>query len=257
MEERGATGPVTVPMTDGRRLFSVRADITECYEKDCRPLSKAWEKAVLLSSIDSSWQEQLREMDELRKSVQNASYEQKDPLVIYKIEAFNLWKKMVEEMNAKVVSTLMRGKLAVPDYEESKVARQAEVEAQRQAELARRQAQVEAQRNAMKEVEEMQARARALQAEAQAKAAARRKAGEPQGEIQRDYGSASSNSSYGKYTTSHESYPGENAQREAGQNVSRNSAPKQPVKADPKIGRNDPCPCGSGKKYKNCHGKNQ
>ena len=257
VEERGATGPVTVPMTDGRRLFSVRADINECYEKDCRPLAKAWEKAVLLSSIDSSWQEQLREMDELRKSVQNASYEQKDPLVIYKIEAFNLWKKMVEEMNAKVVSTLMRGKLAVPDYEESKAAREAEAEAQRQAQVARRQAQVEAQRNAMKEVEEMQARARALQAEAQAKAAARRKSGEPQGEIQRDLGNGSSNSSYGKYTTSHESYPGENAQREAAQNAGGAHTPQQPVKADPKIGRNDPCPCGSGKKYKNCHGKNQ
>ena len=91
VEERGAKGPVGVPVTDGRRMFNVRADITEAYENNCKPISKSWEKTVLLSSIDTAWQEQLREMDELRKSVQNASYEQKDPLVIYKLEAYDLW----------------------------------------------------------------------------------------------------------------------------------------------------------------------
>ena len=91
VEEKGAKGPIGVPMTDGRRMFNIRADIEECYNNGCKPLAKAWEKAVLLSSIDSCWQEQLREMDELRKAVQNATYEQKDPLVIYKIEAYNIW----------------------------------------------------------------------------------------------------------------------------------------------------------------------
>ncbi len=204
VEERGAKGLIGVPVTDGRRMFNIRADIEECYEKNCRPLTKAWEKAVLLSSIDSAWQEQLREMDELRKSVQNASYEQKDPLVIYKIEAFELWKKMLWEMNSKAVSTLMRGKLAVADYDEAKAA------------------------------EAKAAEAKAMQEKAAA---------------------AASYNPYANYSTTRDTYPGESAQRAAATNVNRPAAPQQPVKAGPKIGRNDPCPCGSGKKYKNCHGK--
>ncbi|MDE5870169.1 MAG: SEC-C domain-containing protein [Muribaculaceae bacterium] len=234
VEERGATGPVGVPMTDGRRMFNIRADITECYENNCKPLTKAWEKAVLLSSIDSAWQEQLREMDELRKSVQNASYEQKDPLVIYKIEAFELWKKMVQEMNAKSVSTLMRGKLAVPDYEENK-----RMEAERQR----------------LEAEKQQAKREAFE-KAQAEAAARRSS-QPQGKIRQEYSTAGSHNPYANYSTTRDTYPGESAQRQAAQSVNRPAPSRQPIKADPKIGRNDPCPCGSGKKYKNCHGRNQ
>ena len=234
VEERGATGPVGVPMTDGRRMFNIRADITECYENNCKPLTKAWEKAVLLSSIDSAWQEQLREMDELRKSVQNASYEQKDPLVIYKIEAFELWKKMVQEMNAKSVSTLMRGKLAVPDYEENK-----RMEAERQrAEAERQQAKREAYEKA--------------QAEAEA-----RRSSQPRGEIRQEYSTAGTHNPYANYSTTRDTYPGESAQRQAARNVNRPASATQPAKAEPKVGRNDPCPCGSGKKYKNCHGRNQ
>ena len=211
VEERGAQGPIGVPVTDGRRMFNIRADIQECYYNECKPLTKAWEKAVLLSSIDQAWQEQLREMDELRHSVQNAAYEQKDPLVIYKIEAFELWKKMLWELNSKVVGTLMRGHIAVPDYEENKKA------------------------------EEAQKAAQAAQMAAQE--AARR---------------ASSYNPYAGYSTTRETYEGEYAQREAARNVNR-PAPgtRQPAKAQPKVGRNDPCPCGSGKKYKNCCGKNQ
>ena len=204
VEERGARGLIGVPVTDGRRMFNIRADIEDCYANNCRPLTKAWEKAVLLSSIDAAWQEQLREMDELRKSVQNASYEQKDPLVIYKIEAFELWKKMLWDMNSKSVSTLMRGRLAVADYDEAKAA------------------------------EAQAAEARAMQE----KAAASR-----------------SYNPYAGYSTTRDTYPGESAQRQAAQNVNRPAAPQQPVKAGPKVGRNDPCPCGSGKKYKNCHGR--
>ncbi len=227
VEERGARGPVGVPMTDGRRMFNIRADIEQCYNDGCKPLAKSWEKAVLLSSIDSCWQEQLREMDELRRNVQNATYEQKDPLVIYKIEAFELWKKMLWEMNSKSVSTLMRGRLAVPDYEEAKAAEQA-----RQQQLA--------------EQEEQRKRAAAY--------AAPRNAG-----ITPGAGRTMPNP-YANYSTTHETYEGEAAQRLAAQNAGRAaSAPRKaaPVKAGPKIGRNDPCPCGSGKKYKNCCGKNQ
>ena len=204
VEERGARGLIGVPVTDGRRMFNIRADIEDCYTNNCRPLTKAWEKAVLLSSIDAAWQEQLREMDELRKSVQNASYEQKDPLVRYKIEAFELWKKRLWDMNSKSVSTLMRGRLAVADYDEAKAA------------------------------EAQAAEARAMQEKAAA---------------------ARSYNPYAGYSTTRDTYPGESAQRQAAQNVNRPAAPQQPVKAGPKVGRNDPCPCGSGKKYKNCHGR--
>ena len=223
VEERGARGPVGVPMTDGRRMFNIRADIEECYNNECKPLSKAWEKAVLLSSIDSCWQEQLREMDELRKSVQNATYEQKDPLVIYKIEAFELWKKMLWEMNSKSVGTLMRGRLAVPDYEEAKAAEEARVQAQMAQEEARRRAATYVQPG---------------------------NASISQGPVR------PMPNPYANYSTTRETYEGENAQREAARNANRPAPAKpQPVKAQPKVGRNDPCPCGSGKKYKNCCGK--
>ncbi len=223
VEERGARGPVGVPMTDGRRMFNIRADIEECYNNECKPLAKAWEKAVLLSSIDSCWQEQLREMDELRKSVQNATYEQKDPLVIYKIEAFELWKKMLWEMNSKSVATLMRGRLAVPDYYEAKAAEEARMKAQME--------QAEAQRRAATYVQPGNATI-------------------SQGPVR------PMPNPYANYSTTHETYEGENAQREAARNVNRPAPAKtQPIKAQPKVGRNDPCPCGSGKKYKNCCGK--
>ena len=158
-----------------------------------------------------------------QRLVQNASYEQKDPLVIYKLEAYELWKKMLWDMNSKSVATLMRGRLAVPDYEEAKAAEAAAREAREQ-----RQAQ--------------QAQAYSTQ----------------QQEIRREYTSQTMPNPYANYSTTRDSYPGESAQRSAAQNVNRQSeAPKQPVKAQPKVGRNDPCPCGSGKKYKNCHGKSE
>ncbi|MDD6943711.1 MAG: preprotein translocase subunit SecA [Muribaculaceae bacterium] len=225
VEEKGAKGPIGVPMTDGRRMFNIRADIEECYNNGCKPLAKAWEKAVLLSSIDSCWQEQLREMDELRKAVQNATYEQKDPLVIYKIEAYNIWEKMLVEMNSKSVSTLMRGRKAVPDYEDSKAAEKAAEEARRKQEEERRRRPVYAQpRNAS-----------ITQA--------------PAGGVPNPYAG---------YSTTRETYEGETAQRQAAMNANRGGRPvTQPIKAQPKVGRNDPCPCGSGKKYKNCCGRGQ
>ena len=216
VEEKGATGLIGVPVSDGRRVFNIRADIQEAYQNECKPLTKQWEKTVLLSSIDKAWQEQLREMDELRKSVQNASYEQKDPLVIYKLEAYELWKNMLGDMNGKAVSTLMRGHLAVPDYEENK------------------------------RMQEERAKAEAARQAAQAA---------QQNMIRREYTQTDMPNPYANYSTTRDSYPGESAQRAAAQNVNRPAPSRQPVKAQPKVGRNDPCPCGSGKKYKNCHGR--
>ena len=227
VEEKGAQGVVGVPVTDGRRIFNIRCDIQEAYDNNCAPLTKAWEKAVLLSSIDKAWQEQLREMDELRHSVQNASYEQKDPLVIYKLEAYELWKKMLGDMNTKSVATLMRGRLAVPDYEQAKAA----AEKQREAIENRRKA------------EEVRRRAAAYSATTN-------------GTVSMS-GSGMSNP-YANYSTTRDTYPGESAQRQAAMNANRGESPaqKQPMRNQgPKVGRNDPCPCGSGKKYKNCHGR--
>ncbi|MDE6560187.1 MAG: preprotein translocase subunit SecA [Muribaculaceae bacterium] len=241
VEERGVQGVVGVPVTDGRRFFNIRCDLKEAYDNECRPIVKGFEKAVLLQAIDSAWQEHLRDMDELRKSVQNASYEQKDPLVIYKLEAYGLWKNMLEEMNSKAVATLMRGKLAAPDYEEAKAMREAQLAAQQ----AQAQARVEAEKA-------QAARAQAMQAHRNAQAATYTRTQE----IRQEYGAPAGSNPYANYSTTHETYEGENAQRQAAQNVNRPQQPRQPMKAQPKVGRNDPCPCGSGKKYKNCHGKN-
>lgn len=212
VEQQGATGLVGVPVTDGRRVFNLRFDINEAYSDGCKTLSKIWEKTVLLTSIDKAWQEQLREMDQLRSSVQNASYEQKDPLVIYKIEAYELWKKMLWEMNSKAVATLLRGKLAVPDYEEAKARAQEEAERQR---------------------------------------------AEHQQKIQREYSSAPARNPYANYSTTRDTFPDEAAHRAAMRSSHQQKPVKQPIKAEMKVGRNDPCPCGSGKKYKNCHGKGE
>ena len=228
VEERGAKGEIGVPVTDGRRVFNIRCDVEEAYADQGKSITKGWEKAVLLSSIDRAWQEQLREMDELRKSVQNASYEQKDPLVIYKLEAYNLWAKMLSEMNQKAVGTLLRGRLAVPDYEEHKAAEAKRLEEER----------------------------------------ARQEAAASQSEATRQQTGSYSNTStagmvnpYANYSTTSDTYPGESAQRAAaqaaGRAASNASKTSTPAKAEKKVGRNDPCPCGSGKKYKNCHGRNE
>ena len=144
---------------------------------------RAFEKSVMLAHIDEAWKEHLREMDDLKQSVQNATYEQKDPLLIYKFESFNLFKAMVDRINKNVVSTLMKGQIP---FEAPERVKQAE---ERRTDMSK------------------------MRAGRSDNPAA------PQG----------------------------------------NREPKkpEPVHVGPKVGRNDPCPCGSGKKYKNCHGKEE
>ena len=221
VEERGAKGNLTIPISDGRRVYSVQTDILKAYEDGGKSVGKAWEKTVLLTSIDKAWQEQLREMDQLRRSVQNASYEQKDPLVIYKLEAYELWRSMLWDMNSKAVSTLMRGHLPIPTYEEKKAQEE----------------------NAAREAEQRQARRAGYMSSTMDITGTPSRASNP----------------YANYSTTRDAYPGAGteAQRQAGMNAGRSQAPTQPVKAEPKVGRNDPCPCGSGKKYKHCHGKGE
>ena len=199
VEMRGlSTGMIRVPITDGKRVFGIACDINEAYKSESQSVVKQFQKAVLLMTIDEAWKEHLRELDQLRQSVQNASYEQKDPLLIYKLESFNLFKSMVEAMNRKAIAILMRGQIYIQEPQDV-----------REAAPERRE-------------------------------------------------------DYSKYRTQKDDYPGQ-AQQPAQQGQAQAqaqaaAAPQQPrvtepIKAAPRVGRNDPCPCGSGKKYKNCHGR--
>ena len=102
---------ILIPITDGKRMYNVSCNLKEAYETECKSVAKAFQKLIVLHTIDDAWKEHLREMDELRHSVQNASYENKDPLLIYKLESYNLFKGMVDTMNRKTVAILMRGQI--------------------------------------------------------------------------------------------------------------------------------------------------
>ena len=205
VEVQQMTGKIIVPLTDGKRIFHLRADLKEAYDTECRSIVKEWHKAILLVSIDELWKEHLRELDQLRQSVQNASYEQKDPLVIYKMESFHLFESMLNNLNVKVASALTRGQIYMPQPRPEERQTPDEPEAQRQPQVQR----------AMPE----------------------RK------------------NDYSQYRASKEALPGEKEQRAAASAPQGEQQRPQPVKVGPKVGRNDPCPCGSGKKFKNCHGR--
>ncbi|HRN04659.1 MAG TPA: preprotein translocase subunit SecA, partial [Muribaculaceae bacterium] len=113
--EEGQTGIRAIPITDGKRIFRILFDIEEANRTDGASLVKEWQKKLLLLTIDELWKEHLRELDDLRQSVRNASYEQKDPLVIYKVESFHMFERMLANLNAKAVSTLMRGQVYIPE----------------------------------------------------------------------------------------------------------------------------------------------
>ena len=172
---------IVVPFTDGAKMYSVVTNLEKAYKTNGEDLMRSFEKSTILAHIDDSWKEHLREMDDLKQSVQNASYEQKDPLLIYKFESYNLFEAMVGKINKGMVSTLMKGQ--IPMQETDKV-REAE---HKHTDLSKL------------------------------------KAGR--------------------------------AERQQGMGDTREKQRPEPVKVGPKVGRNDLCPCGSGQKYKNCHGK--
>ncbi len=221
VENRGFKGRIAVPMTDGKRFFNLVVDIDEAYRTGCKSIVKEWHKAVLLVTIDELWKEHLRELDQLRQSVQNASYEQKDPLVIYKVESFHLFEAMLNQLNIKAMSTLMRGQIYVQQAPPQ--------------EPARAQVPSGEEENAVEQPAQPQPSSR------------------PAPELKR--AAPERREDYSKYQASRENLPGEAAQRAAAQGAGRSQQPTQPVKAGPRINRNDPCPCGSGKKYKNCCGR--
>ncbi len=178
---------ILVPISDGKFVYSIQSNLKEAYENDCRNIVRDFEKTILLRHIDEAWKENLRELDDLKKSVQNASYEQKDPLLVFKLESVQLFDKMVNRINNATVSSLMRGQIPVQAPEEVR------------------------------------------------EAAPEQPTKQP------------------KYTESHETVE-EQASREAASRDTRERQ-QQPIVKEKLPGRNDPCPCGSGKKFKNCHGR--
>ena len=169
---------IAIPITDGRRMLNLSVNLQKAYENGGKEIGKALSKTIVLFEIDRHWKEHLREMDDLKQSVQNASYEQKDPLLIYKFESFNLFSSMLESLNIDALSFLLRAGIALRE------------DAPRQAAEPRKQ-------------------------------------------------------DMSRMTTSRTDL------------VTNSGAPKvkAPIRVDKTVGRNDPCLCGSGKKYKNCHGK--
>ena len=184
---------IMVPLTDGRKMYNIPCNLKEAYDTECKSIVKQFEKMILLHIIDESWKENLRELDELKHSVQNASYEQKDPLLIFKLESVKLFDNMVNNMNNRIVSILMRS--GIPEMQ------QAPQEAPQEMPRHQTPQYTETKRDLNEEQ---------LQDPNQAAAAA---------------------------------------------HDTRGQQPRTPLVKDKLPGRNDPCPCGSGKKFKNCHGR--
>ena len=181
---------IMVPITDGKRVYNIPCNLKEAYRTEGKDVVKQFERVIMLHIIDDCWKENLRQLDELRHSVQNASYEQKDPLLIFKLESAKLFDSMVNDMNNRISSILTRGQIP---------------EMQRQ--------------------EEVQEAA-------------------PEQPTQRQ-----------NYTEEKVDLDDIAQQEAANQDTREIEENHTPLVKDKMPGRNDPCPCGSGKKFKNCHGK--
>jgi len=183
---------IMVPLTDGRRMYNIPCNLKEAYDTESKSVVKEFEKSILLHIIDDSWKENLRQLDELKHSVQNASYEQKDPLLIFKLESAKVWDDMINEMYNRICSILTRAQ--IPEMQQQVQEAAPEQRTQRQ-----------------------------------------------------------------QYTESKQNIGEEQLsdpnQQAAAQHDTRAQQPRTPITKDKLPGRNDPCPCGSGKKFKNCHGK--
>lgn len=179
---------ILIPISDGNKILNTAVNLKTAYETEGRELTKAFGKTVMLITIDEYWKEHLREMDDLKQSVQNAAYEQKDPLLIYKFESYKLFRDMLDRVSHDLISMLVKAHIPLREDEETANIRRAEQ--RRRTDMSKMQAKREDQL-----------------------AAASGGGDSPQ--------------------------------------------PSAPVRVEKKVGRNDPCPCGSGKKYKNCHGKNE
>lgn len=175
---------IAIPISDGNNTHQIVTSLEKAYNTEGTEVNHAIEKGVTLRTIDDTWKEHLREMDDLKQSVQNATYEQKDPLLIYKFESYKLFKQMLQKINKEIISFLLRAKLPVQDSDEIQ-----EAEQQRSTDLS-------------------------------------------------------------NLETSRSTNMAEVAKQQTSKQEKT-----QPIRVEKKVGRNDPCPCGSGKKYKHCHGK--
>lgn len=173
---------IVVPITDGHKVYSIITNLEKAYNSLGEELVHSYEKSMILAHIDDAWKEHLREMDDLKQSVQNATYEQKDPLLIYKFESFNLFKKMIETVNKSVISTLMKGRIPMEEVTEIKQAER-------------------------------------------------------------------------KHTDLSSLKTSRRNDIETGVDTREKKA--EPIRVEKRVGRNDLCPCGSGKKFKSCHGKEE
>jgi len=194
---------IVFPITDGRKMSQFIVNLEEAYASEGKAIGKALERNIVLGMIDNEWKEHLREMDDLRTSVQQAVYEQKDPLLIYKLESFELFKSMLARLNTETIEFLVRADLP------------------------------------QEQVQDVKSTNREIAQNNYEKAAVN------------DGGSSQSNST----STQPPRFQGSEGYDEAIRNSSATREKQQPVVAEAKIGRNDACPCGSGKKYKQCHGK--
>ena len=182
---------IVVPISDGKRVFQIICNLEKAYNNKGKELVKSYQKQIVLRTIDEAWKEELREMDDLKQSVQNATYEQKDPLLIYKFESFNLFKQMVAKVNKDVVSTLMKGYIPIQSSDQVR-----EAEARKRIDMSR-------------------------------------------------------------YKTQKSEAPGDDNPMAGANTQTQERAKPQPVVVEKHVGRNEPCPCGSGKKYKQCHGRGE
>jgi len=178
---------IVVPISDGKRMIQIVTNLKKAYESEGKELVRSYEKTSVLATIDEAWKEHLRELDDLRHSVQTATYEQKDPLLIYKFESFELFKTMIDKVNKDVVSILMRGHIPIRDASEVR-----EAQSRKKLDMS-------------------------------------------------------------KYETSKTDVPSYSEKSDTAQDKQQQKV--QPIRVEKKVGRNDPCPCGSGKKYKQCHGR--
>ena len=191
-EEKGSMYEnILIPITDGKRVYNIAVNLKRAAETECKEVIKEFEKRMLLFIIDDEWKEHLRQLDDLKQSVQNASYEQKDPLLIYKLESFNIFRQMLDNFNRRTIAILLRGQI-----------NQAQSQNVQQAQAQQRQ-------DMSKYRTQKDAVARAAQQSGMAAAAGR---------------------------------------------DTREQQRPEPIRVDKKPLPNDPCPCGSGKKYKKCHG---
>lgn len=187
-ERAGQVENIVVPFQIGNKGIQIGVNLKKAYETQCHELLVEFEKSIVLHLIDESWKEHLREMDDLKQSVQNAVYEQKDPLVIYKMESFELFRKMLAEVNTDIISHLVQARIPVDEPQ-------------------------------------------------QVQAAAPRP--------QRPQTPMTANK------------PAYQSSSSAAPTAAAPTPQQAPLRVGPKVGRNDPCPCGSGKKYKSCHGQNE